>query len=418
MDFGHFHIVILDVEGRVLKSNKSFEKISPSPLGKEFWKSLSLETAEEFCYSFELMLSSPKIRRHLLLEHPGWDENRFSQIWWEFSVITTPEMDISAVIGIGIGVHLLEQEMPWTNLVDVLGFGKISLDRNFRIIDWDDRIENWFGENVQEWKKKALTQTKDFGEETVIFEGLHAVLDNPKPFCFLLKNKGENKSDFAALLASGNNGYQFFLVPKENSKSKSQEAKVFSDRDINLIKGPMFVLNHEGILVQQNLEAKKFGADCLGRANTIGYHLNFSAAPEKFLKFFSAIDSAKKGISSQFEQSIFISKDEIRFWEVSIRPVQNFKGEMKGIIIHLLETTSYKKQIFELYQENDKLKEMAIQPSHILRGPLSSMLGILELIDPKDLSEENKKLFGYLKPLAMEMDDKIREYAKTISSWK
>jgi hypothetical protein len=282
MDFGHFQIVVLDVEGRILKSNRSFEKTHSGALGKEFWKFLSLETAEEFCYSFELMLSSPKIRRHLLLEHPGMAENCFSQSWWEFSVVTTPEMDISAIIGIGVGIHLLEQEMPWTNLVDVLGFGKITLDRNFRIKNWDERIEGWFSEKVLDWKDKAITQTKDFGDEPVVYEGLNAVLEGPKPFCFLLEKKGEEELDFAALLSSGPEGYHFFLVPKEIKKKENPDCKIFSERDLNLIKGVIFVLDKQGVLVQQNQEAKKFSLECLGRPNSLGYPLNFSPTKEKF----------------------------------------------------------------------------------------------------------------------------------------
>ena len=55
MESGHFYLVITDVEGRILKFNHNYERISAKPLQKEFWKYLSVDSAEEFCYSLELM---------------------------------------------------------------------------------------------------------------------------------------------------------------------------------------------------------------------------------------------------------------------------------------------------------------------------------------------------------------------------
>lgn len=418
MDSGHFQFVILDVEGRVLRRNRSFEKMNPDSLGKEFWKFLSLETAEEFCYSLELMLSSPKIRRHLMLEHSTADESNFSQIWWEFSIVTNLEMDISAVIGIGVGLQFLEQEMPWNNLVDVLGFGRISLDKNFRILSWDERIGHWFSDQVKNWNLKALIQTKEFGEESVILEGLHSVLDTGKPYCFVLELKQVSEFGFAALLAPAPEGYHFFLVPKENQGQEFFEKKIFSDRDLELIQGSILILDKQGHLIQQNEEAKRFAELFLGQPFEIGSPLLFKKSNQKFIKFTRAIDGAKKGIPSQFEQNLFVSRDEIKFWEVSVRPFLDFKGDIKGIMIQLLDVSGLKNQIFRLHQEIDHLREISSLPSHIYRGPLSSMIGILELIDESELGPENKKLFRYLKPLALELDQSIRNQAKRVDSSK
>ncbi|WP_157359651.1 PAS domain-containing protein [Algoriphagus mannitolivorans] len=412
MDSGHFQFVILDVEGRVLRRNRSFEKMNPDSLGKEFWKFLSLETAEEFCYSLELMLSTPKVRRHLMLEHSSSKDNLFSQIWWEFSIVTNLEMDISAVIGIGVGLQFLEQEMPWNNLVDVLGFGRISLDKNFRILSWDERISHWFSDQVKDWSLKALIQTHEFGEEPVVLEGLHSVLDTGKPFCFLLDLKQYSENGFAALLAPAPEGYHFFLVPKEDQDHGYLNKKIFSDRDLELIQGSVIILDKEGLLIQQNEEARKFAKEFFGHSLEPGTPLRLSKSNQKFIKFSRAIEGAKKGISMQFEQNLFVSKNEIRFWEVSVRPFHDFKGDIKGIMIQLLDISGLKKQIFTLHKEIDRLREISAIPSHIYRGPLSSMIGILELIDENQLGKENKKLFGYLKPLALELDQSIRLQAK------
>ena len=327
-------------------------------------------------------------------------------------------MDISAVIGIGVGIQFLEQEMPWNNLVDVLGFGRISLDKNFRILSWDERISHWFADQVKNWSLKALIQTKEFGEEPVILEGLHSILDTGKPFCFVLDLKNYSENGFAALLTPAPEGYHFFLVPKDNQNQIPNEKKIFSDRDLNLIQGSVLILDKTGLLIQLNEEAKSFAEEFLGISLELGSSLRLSKSNQKYIKFARAIEGAKKGIPSQFEQSLFVSKEEIKFWEVSVRPFQDFKGDIKGIIIQLLDISELKNQIFRLHQEIDQLKELTGLPSHILRGPLSSMIGILELIDENELSEENKKLFGYLKPLALELDQSIRLQAKKNGQFK
>ena len=386
--------------------------MNPNSLGKEFWKFLSLETAEEFCYSLELMLGSPKIRRHLMLEHSGSSEDQFSQIWWEFSIVTNLEMDISAVIGIGVGIQFLEQEMPWNNLVDVLGFGRISLDKNFRILSWDERIRNWFSDKVKDWSLKALIQTREFGEESVILEGLHSVLDTGKPYCFVLDLKQFSENGFAALLAPAPEGYHFFLVPKENQDHRSMEKKIFSDRDLGLIQGAVLILDKDGQLIQQNELGKKFTMEFFGYSVEPGVPFGMSKSNQKFIKFSRALEGAKKGIPSQFEQTLFLSKTKIKFWEVSVKPFQDFKGDIKGIFIHILDTSGLKDQVFRLHQELDQLRDLLIIPSHVLRGPVSSILGILDLIDVNQLNQENQRLIGYLKPLAEELDQKIRVQAQ------
>lgn len=92
-----------------------------------------------------------------MLDHPALRAEGFSQVWWEFSVVTTPEMDISGIIGIGVGMQFLEQDMPWNNLVDVLGFGEIVLDSDFKFLSWDEKIKSWFDPEKENWSERNLS---------------------------------------------------------------------------------------------------------------------------------------------------------------------------------------------------------------------------------------------------------------------
>ena len=417
MESGHFYLVVADVEGRIFKYNRNFEKISQNPSNLEFADFLSPNSAAEFSYSLELMLGAPKIRRHLMLEHPAIETEGFSQIWWEFSVITTPDMDISGIIGIGVGMQFLEQDMPWNNLVDVLGFGKIVLDENFTIKSWDDRITQWFQPHVDVWANRKLMETPSFRGISQLNFVLENFSNEIKPKCFLFQTNERTQAAYAALLIGCPEGYHLFLVPKELSPTVQNEKRLISDQVLYALPGAVFVLGDSGKLVQQNEEAKQLARTWKGRAYSEGYTLNFPNQPNRFSRLVRAIDEAKKGKISDIELKLLMPNQEFAFWNASIRPIPYDSDIPEGILIQIMDMTSIKSQIVQLTRENERLRDLAVSPSHILRGPLSSMMGLLELIDPSKLDKENQKLFGYLKPLTKELDHTIRQHAKKMSTF-
>ncbi len=417
MESGHFYLVITDVEGRILKFNHNYERISAKPLQKEFWKYLSVDSAEEFCYSLELMLGAPKITRHLLLEHPIHSDNSFSQVWWEFSVITTPDMDISAIIGIGVGIQFLEQEMPWNNLVDVLGFGKISLNSEFKIQEWDSKIQSWFSPKKSEWLQAELTSTLAFSG----FQKMNYLVDNlsneSKPKCFLIQTNEGKFSTYASLLVSCGEGFQLFLVPKEQNMTINSPAKVISQEILETFPNAVFVLDTQGKLVQQNELGKVVGRNWKGRAYSEGQSLSFPSQSNRFSRLVKAIEEAKMGMTGKLELKMLNPTKDFSYWNVTVNPTYSESGLFEGIWIHVKDISFHKKQLAQLHKENETLREFALYPSHILRGPLSTMMGLLELIDRKQLDQENHKLFEYLKPLTKEMDQLIRQHAKKMSAF-
>jgi signal transduction histidine kinase len=103
-------------------------------------------------------------------------------------------------------------------------------------------------------------------------------------------------------------------------------------------------------------------------------------------------------------------------WRVGIKPVYDLNGIFQSILIQAFDLSALNQRFNNLQKENQNLQEMALRPSHILRSPLSSMLGLLDLIDQKQLDPENQKYFSYLKPLAKELDNVIRSNAKKMSA--
>jgi len=417
MESSHFYLVILDVEGKVLKFNRCFEKINPATSDARFCDNLSPKSEAEFNYSLELMLGAPKIRRHVMLDHPDAEQKNGARVWWEFSVVTTPDMDLSGIIGIGVGMQFLEQEMPWNNLVDVLGFGRITLDRDFRIQSWDDNISQWFDAEGEDWSGLALTDAPALRGVAALDQALDGVSGECKPKCFLVELQNSTSPVFAALIAASAEGYHLFLVPKENPPLPQLERQLIAPNVLSTLPGAVYVLDRAGKLTQQNEAARNLGRIWKGRAYSEGFSLTFPTQANRFSKLLRAIDDAKKGVSTDLELKMLMPNQEFAFWNASLRSIQPELGNPEGVLIQVFDMTPIKSQLVQITRENERLRDLALSPSHVLRGPLSSIIGLLELIDVKQLDMENQKLFNYLKPLTKELDHTIRQHAKKMSTF-
>lgn len=417
MDSNHFFLVVADIEGKVMKVNRGFDRINSNPVNFPFADFLSPNSEQEFSYSLELMLGSPKIRRHLMLDHPALKNEGFSQIWWEFSVVTTQDMDVSGIIGIGVGMPFLEQEMPWNNLVDVLGFGEIGLDQEFKVLYWDDRILEWFDPIAENWEGKELSKVLFFKDLDQFNHLLSQISSGDRPMCFLINTDYPGKLSLAALATLSDKGFQLFLMPRAIPFYSKPEKPLIQNQILSLFSGSIFVLNDAGILIQQNESAKNLGRIWKGRAYSEGFGLSFPNQSNRFSKLLGAIEDAKKGQSTELDIKLLMPNQEFSFWNVSIKPIISDIKIFEGVLIQVIDTTSIKSHSVVLSSENERLRDLALSPSHILRGPLSSMMGILELMDFRQLDNENQRLFGYLKPLAKELDLVIRQHAKKMNTF-
>ena len=417
MESRHFFIVISDIEGKVLKFNKGMGKICPHPEDMSFADFLSPNSKEEFNYSLELMLGSPKIRRHLMLDHPELRMEGFTQIWWEFSVVTTSEMDISGIVGIYAMKPFLDQEMPCNNLFYILGFGEITLDKDLKVKSRDQRVSQWFGPRLENWVGRSIIEILQLPDLKKLNQILAHTSTGDRPSCFLMDTNHPGMPSFAAILTERHQGYHLFLMPKSNPIKPKPEFPLISPSILSLFSGAIFVLNTSGELIQQNEEAKNLGRIWKVGSYSEGFQLNFSNQPDHFSKLVSAIEDAKKGNQSDFELKFLIPNQEFLHWNVSVKAVCLESEYSEGILIQAIEMTAANSELVRLKMENDRLRDLALSPSHILRGPLSSILGILDLLDQKQLDQENQKLFGYLKPLAKELDHVIRIHAKKMSTF-
>lgn len=176
------------------------------------------------------------------------------------------------------------------------------------------------------------------------------------------------------------------------------------------------VLNPDGILLQQNERAKKLGKTWNGRPFSEGFLFTFPGQANRYSKLTHALREARQGNSTELELKIQLPEQELTWWKVKVKPIPAEHFHSEGVLVEVQDVTASKIQLNRLNQENSRIKELAVLPSHILRGPLSSIMGIVELIDSKPLDPEDQKLFGHLKPLTKALDHAIRQHTKKMST--
>lgn len=413
MDSKHFFLFLLDVEGNILDSNKIFKETVGKPNLPSFTGYLSENSIEEFTNSLDDLFASPKRKQQLLLDLKN--QNRNSKIWCEFSVVTNLEMDLLGVLGIGVDVQFLKQEIPWDNLSDVLNFSRIVLDKNCCVLDADKTVGKWLGNSQESILGQSIFDDLLTIDEVEYEPNINDLVNNDFPRFLNLTDSNSGYS-YSGLLVQYKESNQLFLLPKKKESLSDSKTKPFKDSFLAGISGSIWIVDHDFKLIQQNRSGRLLSKSWTGNSFSEGEIFQFGEASSRFSMVEEKVKLClSKGDSSEIDIRLKLSENEFGFWSVNIKALNDGAGERIAALIQVTDISTLGNKLMKSQEENQKLKELAIKPSSILRSPLSSMLGLLDLIDPHQLDLENQKYFSYLKPLAKELDEVIRNNAKKMS---
>jgi hypothetical protein len=415
MESKHLYLILLDVEGNVLNSNKIFSDVAPNSINQALVSYLSTKSKISFSEILYELISTPKQKKSLLLDFIIGESQ--IGIWWEFSIVTSPEMDFLGVMGMGVGpeFQLLLNQYPCKNLSELLSFSKFTLNDEFQVIETENAINNLLGIDERTILGKKIFQSLLLPINPVYQEKINQ-FNRAKHACILHLIDPENQKEYSGLLMSSKNETHLLILPKTIVSNNNSLKKPFTEEQLSMLPGTIWIVDQELKLIQQN----NFGSTLSKAWNGIAFEENDIFYFTQHLgKFSNLINKVKYCLSSgnSIELDIQAKSNslELVFWKVNVKAIKDSNGNSVAALIQVFDNSVWGKKILELQSENHLLKELALKPSHILRSPLSSMLGLLDLIDPKQLNQENLKYFSYLKPLARELDEVIRSNAKKVS---
>lgn len=134
---------------------------------------------------------------------------------------------------------------------------------------------------------------------------------------------------------------------------------------------------------------------------------------EDITKLEKAIDRVRKH-KKLFSNGVFRHKKKdgtIIYVEVVSNII--YIDRIKYSLVVANEITETLNYIQAIEKQNLKLQEIAFSHSHIIRAPLTNIMGILDLIREMDYNEpESKELLGHLFTSCKQLDEKISEVVK------
>jgi hypothetical protein len=92
--------------------------------------------------------------------------------------------------------------------------------------------------------------------------------------------------------------------------------------------------------------------------------------------------------------------------------IRQINEALKSVNEHLEERVT--ERTHELEEQNRQLSEYAFINSHLLRAPLSSILGLIHVMHASDLSKKERELVGHLYDSGMKLDAIIHRISETL----
>ncbi|TWI95540.1 PAS domain S-box-containing protein [Mucilaginibacter frigoritolerans] len=199
----------------------------------------------------------------------------------------------------------------------------------------------------------------------------------------------------------------YSIERKKNILDLKQSEKRYSDL-FNLSPLPMYVVDLETLkfLDVNNATVIHYG---FSKPEFLNMTLKDIRPVEEIQYLYRGLEEDKRNPNENSSRLMIHKKKNgnIINVEVQIAPVQ-YKGKNASIVI-ATDITERLKYIETIEDQNEKLKEISWIQSHVVRGPLSRIMGLVPLAsDNYDSLEEKEKILEYISSSANELDEIIK----------
>lgn len=157
-----------------------------------------------------------------------------------------------------------------------------------------------------------------------------------------------------------------------------------------------------------NKAADEFIKFALGRGYETGDNILNYTTPASVSNVITSFNKAISGERVYGERNVNYYPGIDTWWDVAYSPARDSNGEIMGVSFNATDITTRKRHEERLMFQNNKLKEISQIQSHQVRGPLTSILGILNLIK-EDNYQASKEYLLLLEKAAIQMDQNIRQ---------
>ncbi|QEM04989.1 PAS domain S-box protein [Mucilaginibacter rubeus] len=133
---------------------------------------------------------------------------------------------------------------------------------------------------------------------------------------------------------------------------------------------------------------------------------NADFVQERMKVFFESYERAFKGEVFSVVRQREIDGKQV-YEELSFNPIRDVHNEVIGVNCFLRDITEREEHLQKIENQNKRLREIAWIHSHLVRAPLASILGLVQLCDPND--SPNAEIIPMLKKSAEDLDKVIQD---------
>ncbi len=194
----------------------------------------------------------------------------------------------------------------------------------------------------------------------------------------------------------------------EEHRLRLFESVITNTTDAVLITSPEVVVDGEVSIIYANPSFYRMTGfmeeEILGKRTSI--LTGPETDPDELQKLGNAIAEGK----SCSIETVFYKKNGECYWgSLGIAPVRDETGLIKNYIAICRDITSSVNYVKEIEAQNKKLMDIAWVQSHIVRAPLSRILGLVNLMTMDPQQETLNELMPLLYQSAVDLDDVIKE---------
>jgi len=193
----------------------------------------------------------------------------------------------------------------------------------------------------------------------------------------------------------------------ESVITNASDAVIITNSDFSLPKGAEIIFVNNAFLQMTGYESN----EVIGKGTGI---LIGEKTDEKEIERLAA--AMQNGESCQIQTMFHKKSGEVYWAALAIAPVTDAAGKVKNYIAIKRDITERMNYILAIEEQNLKLREIAWTQSHIVRAPLSRILGLVDIMvmdkDPKVIEE----LLPLLQLSATELDEVIKNIVSKTES--
>lgn len=168
-----------------------------------------------------------------------------------------------------------------------------------------------------------------------------------------------------------------------------------------------FLLDPAGGIVEHNAAADQLLRAYAGRDFNHGRNIMNYLGKEEHRPFLAKFHAAVNGAVVEEDQVFELPDGSLHWYQVRMKSIRSPEDGVVGITLHMVDIHRRKMHELVIEEKNKRLSEISRIYSHELRGPVATIMGLVNLLEG-DPHMECKVVMPHMKNALDNLDSKIR----------